>query len=150
MPRDSKKKILLVDDDSALLRSMQTLLGNKYNVYITNSGMNTITFLKNHTVDLILLDYEMPMLSGQEVFRILKSEQATMNIPVIFLTSKDDKNIVKKVLELKPANYLLKPVSPAVLNQTLDEFFKEQEKEAERKKRQAEADQYLEELETAD
>lgn len=129
---------------------MQTLLGNKYNVYITNSGMNTITFLKNHTVDLILLDYEMPMLSGQEVFRILKSEQATMNIPVIFLTSKDDKNIVKKVLELKPANYLLKPVSPAVLNQTLDEFFKEQEKEAERKKRQAEADQYLEELETAD
>ncbi len=150
-PEDSsKKKILLVDDDSALLRSMQTLLGNKYNVYITNSGMNTITFLKNHTVDLILLDYEMPILSGQEVFRILKSEQATMNIPVIFLTSKDDKNIVKKVLELKPANYLLKPVSPAVLNQTLDEFFKEQEKEAERKKKQAEADQYLEELESAD
>ena len=150
-PEDSsKKKILLVDDDSALLRSMQTLLGNKYNVYITNSGMNTITFLKNHTVDLILLDYEMPILSGQEVFRILKSEQATMNIPVIFLTSKDDKNIVKKVLELKPANYLLKPVSPAVLNQTLDEFFKEQEQEAERKKKQAEADQYLEELESAD
>ncbi|MBQ2463488.1 MAG: response regulator, partial [Treponema sp.] len=77
-PEDSsKKKILLVDDDSSLLRSMQTLLGNKYNVYITNSGMNTISFLKNHTVDLILLDYEMPILSGQEVFRILKSEQAT-------------------------------------------------------------------------
>ncbi len=122
-----KKSLLLVDDDSAMLRSMQGLLAKNYNIYITNSGMNTITFLKDHSVDLILLDYEMPVLSGLEVFQILRTEPATANIPVIFLTSKDDKDIVMKVLSVKPVNYLLKPISPGILIQTVDNFFKEQE-----------------------
>ena len=106
---------------------MQGLLAKNYNIYITNSGMNTITFLKDHSVDLILLDYEMPVLSGLEVFQILRTEPATANIPVIFLTSKDDKDIVMKVLSVKPVNYLLKPISPGILIQTVDNFFKEQE-----------------------
>lgn len=147
---ESKKKILLVDDDSTLLRSMQSILSKHYNVYITNSGMNTIAFLKEHKVDLILLDYEMPILSGQEVFQILKSEPPTADIPVIFLTSKDDKNIVMKVLALKPAAYLLKPISPALLIQTVEEFFTNQAKEKERKQKQITADSILETLEAVD
>ncbi|HAK68087.1 MAG TPA: hypothetical protein DEO40_02470 [Treponema sp.] len=122
-----KKTVLIVDDDTSFLRSMQTGLSKKFNVYITNSGMNAVSFLKERPVDLILLDYEMPVLSGLEVFRILRSEQETEKTPVIFLTSKDDKNIVMKVLEGKPANYLLKPISPTILAQTVEDYFKKAE-----------------------
>ena len=123
----SRRSLLLVDDDSTLLRSMQRWLSKTYNVFITNSGMNTISFLKKRKVDLVLLDYEMPVLSGLEVFQILKSDPDTANIPVIFLTSKDDKNTVIKVLEAKPASYLLKPMPPSILTQTVDEFFRKQQ-----------------------
>ncbi len=123
----SKKSLLLVDDDSTLLRSMQTWLIKKYNVFITNSGINTIAFLRERKVDLILLDYEMPLMSGLEVFRSLKSEPSTADIPVIFLTAKDDRNTVMKVLEVKPANYLVKPVPPSMLMETVDNFFRNQE-----------------------
>ena len=122
----SKKTIMIVDDDTSFLRSMQTSLSKKFNVYITNSGLNAVDFLKERTVDLILLDYEMPILSGLETFRILRSEQMTINIPVIFLTSKDDKKIVMRVLEGKPENYLLKPISPSLLTQTVQDFFAKQ------------------------
>ncbi len=122
-----KKTVLIVDDDTSFLRSMQTGLAKKFNVFITNSGMNAVNFLKDRTVDLILLDYEMPVLSGLEVFRIIRSEQNTEHIPVIFLTSKDDKNTVMKVLEGKPADYLLKPISPTILSQTVENFFKKLE-----------------------
>lgn len=122
----SKKTIMIVDDDTSFLRSMQTSLSKKFNVYITNSGLNAVDFLKERTVDLILLDYEMPILSGLETFRILRSEQMTLNIPVIFLTSKDDKRIVMRVLEGKPENYLLKPISPSILTQTVEDFFAKQ------------------------
>ena len=123
----NRKRVLIVDDDSTFLRSMRTEMAKKFNVYITNSGMNAISFLKERPVDLILLDYEMPVVSGLEVFRILRSEEKTVNVPVIFLTSKDDKNIVMKVLEVHPANYLLKPIAPTILVQTVEDYFKKAE-----------------------
>ena len=100
--KPNKKSILLVDDDSVLLRSMQTWLSISYNVFIASSGTNTISFLRQRKVDLILLDYAMPGLSGLEVFQILKSDPETADIPVIFLTAKDDKDTVMKVLSVKP------------------------------------------------
>ena len=117
------KRVLIVDDDTTFLRSMRTEMAKKFNVYITNSGMNAVSFLKERPVDLILLDYEMPVVSGLEVFRILRSEETTVNIPVIFLTSKDDKDIVMKVLEVHPVNYLLKPIAPTILVRTVEDYF---------------------------
>lgn len=120
----NRKSVLIVDDDTTFLRSMCGELGKKFNVYITNSGMNAISFLKERPVDLVLLDYEMPVVSGLEVFRILRSEEETFNTPVIFLTSKDDKKTIMKVLEVHPENYLLKPIAPTILANTVEDFFK--------------------------
>ena len=125
--KPNKKSILLVDDDSVLLRSMQTWLSISYNVFIASSGTNTMSYLRQLKVDLILLEYAMPGLSGLEVFQILKSDPETADIPVIFLTAKDDKDTVMKVLSVKPANYLLKPIPPTILRQTVGEFFKAQD-----------------------
>ncbi len=126
--RQAKKKILVVDDDGMMLRTIKTWLSEKYQVYMVNSGMNAITFLAKNTVDLILLDYEMPVTTGPQVLEMLRSESATSRIPVMFLTVKDDKESVMKVLSLKPEKYLLKTMPPAELVANIDMFFEEQRK----------------------
>ncbi|MCR5321601.1 MAG: response regulator [Lachnospiraceae bacterium] len=121
--RMEQKKILVVDDDGTMLRTIKSWLDGKYRVYIVNSGMNAITFLAKNQVDLILLDYEMPVTSGPQVLEMLRSEEGTRDIPVMFLTAKGDKESVMKVLALKPEKYLLKTMQPGELIENIDAFF---------------------------
>ena len=121
---DRRKRILVVDDDSVMLRTMKNWLSKDCDVFMANSGMNAISFLAQDTVDLILLDYEMPVVSGLQVFEMLKAEPHTSHIPVIFLTAKDDKDTVMKVLAAKPEKYLLKTMAPEALVQNVHDFFK--------------------------
>ncbi len=120
---EARKKILIIDDDPTMLRMIKNLLSDKYHVYMANSGMNGITFLANNKVDLILLDYEMPIISGAKVLELIRSEAATQDIPVMFLTSKNNRESVMQVLALKPEKYLLKTMSPEEWIQNIDEFF---------------------------
>ncbi|WP_027206880.1 response regulator [Butyrivibrio fibrisolvens] len=122
-PTSEKKKILVVDDDGVMLRTIKEWLSIKYEVYIANSGMNAITFLANNKVDLILLDYMMPVVSGPQVFAMLRNDPMTKSIPVMFLTAKSDKTSVLKVAALKPEKYLLKSMPPPELVQQINEFF---------------------------
>ena len=70
--------------------------------------MQAITFLLKTKVDLILLDYEMPVVDGPQVLEMLRSEEATAHIPVIFLTGIGTKEAVSRVMALKPDGYILK------------------------------------------
>ena len=90
---------------------------------MASSGMNAITFLAKNPVDLILLDYEMPVASGPQVLEMIRSEPATSSIPVMFLTSKSDRESVLKVVSLKPEKYLLKTMPPEELIANIDDFF---------------------------
>ena len=121
---DGRKRILVVDDDGMTLRTMNNWLRAKYEVFMANSGINAISFLANNKVDLILLDYEMPGASGLQIFEMLKTNVDTKDIPVIFLTSKDDKETVMKVLAAKPENYFLKTMNNDELVKGIDDFFK--------------------------
>ena len=120
---EAKKKILIIDDDPTMLRMIKNLLSQEYHVYMANSGMNGITFLANNKVDLILLDYEMPIISGAKVLELIRSEVATQDIPVMFLTSKNDRESVMQVIALKPERYLLKTMPPEEWLQNINEFF---------------------------
>ena len=118
-----KKRILVVDDDPVMLRTIKGWLEGKYQVTMVNSGMNAITYLAKNKPDLILLDYEMPVVTGAKVLEMIRSEMATASLPVIFLTSKGDREAVMEVLRLKPEGYLLKSMTPAEILQALDDFF---------------------------
>ncbi len=118
-----KKKILVVDDDGTMLRTIKNWLSGKFQVFMVNSGMAAIQFLVKNQVDLILLDYEMPVTTGPQVLTMLRSESGTSNIPVMFLTVKNDAESVKKVLSLHPEGYLLKTMPPAELIASIEKFF---------------------------
>ena len=120
---EAKKRILIVDDDPAMTRMIKNLLTPKYNVFMAGSGMNAITFLAKNSVDLILLDYQMPVVSGAKVLEMIRSEASTATIPVMFLTGKSDKQTVMEVLALKPVKYLLKSMQPKEWVHEIDDFF---------------------------
>ena len=118
------KSILIVDDDATALRSMKSLLSTKYKILVANSGMNAITILAKNKVDLILLDFEMPIVNGPKVLEMIRSDPNTSNIPVMFLTAKGDKRSIMEVLRFKPEKYLLKTMLPKDILDSIDEFFK--------------------------
>lgn len=122
-----ENKILLVDDDVMFLQTMQNWLRDSYKVSATKSGMQAITFLASNKPDLILLDYDMPVTSGPQVLEMIRSEPDTANIPVIFLTGRNDRESVMKVMSLKPNGYLLKSQSKENIIASVDRFFEKGE-----------------------
>ena len=117
------KTILIVDDDPTVLRSMKSLLATKYKILVANSGMNAITILAKNHVDLILLDFEMPVINGPKVLEMIRSDPASANTPVMFLTAKGDKRSIMEVLRFKPEKYLLKTMLPKEILDSINEFF---------------------------
>ena len=118
------KSILIVDDDATALRSMKSLLSSHYKILVANSGMNAITILAKNHVDLILLDFEMPIINGPKVLEMIRSDPNSSNIPVMFLTAKGDKRSIMEVLRFKPEKYLLKTMLPKDIIDSIDEFFR--------------------------
>lgn len=121
-----KKKILVVDDSGAMLRNVKAWLEGKYQVILANSGAMAIKYLALNQPDLILLDYEMPVVNGKQVLEMIRGEADFSHIPVIFLTSKGDKESVMEVMDLKPEGYLLKTLAPKEIVKFVDEFFERQ------------------------
>ena len=121
-----KKKILVVDDSGIMLRNIKGWLEDKYQVILANSGAMAIKYLATNRPDLVLLDYEMPVIDGRQVLEIIRTESEFCDIPVIFLTGKNDKESIMKVLELKPEGYLLKSMEPTKIIEEIDNFFEKQ------------------------
>ena len=117
-----KKQVLLVDDDITFLKMMQKWLGTKYRVAAARSGPQALSYLAEHMVDLILLDYEMPLMDGPKVLEAFRSKPKTANIPVIMLTGKNDIESVRSIMSLKPASYLLKSMNKEEILASLDKF----------------------------
>ncbi|MCR4908703.1 MAG: response regulator, partial [Lachnospiraceae bacterium] len=82
----TRKRILIVDDDPSYSQMVKEWIKDRYRVDIVNAGMQAITFLvkvpENEKVDMILLDYEMPVVDGPQVLQMLRQEPATAHIPV--------------------------------------------------------------------
>lgn len=121
--KQNKKKILVVDDSGAMLRNVKGWLEEQYQVILANSGAMAIKYLAMNRPDLVLLDYEMPVVDGKQVLEMIRSEHEFADIPVFFLTTKGDRESVMNVMALKPEGYLLKTMEPAQIIETINAFF---------------------------
>ena len=102
--------ILVVDDTPDNLSLMSGLLKDSYKVKVANSGEKALKNVQGDSKpDLILLDIMMPGLSGYDVIRELKSNPATRDIPVIFLTARASETDRIVGLELGANDYIVKP-----------------------------------------
>jgi len=117
-----KGHILVVDDNAMVLRNIKGILEDKYSVAVAPSGVHAFMSIGKRVPDLILLDYDMPGMNGKEVLEKLQEDEQLKEIPVVFLTSIDSREIVMELLVLKPAGYLLKPVDSQLLHDKILEI----------------------------
>ena len=112
----ANKRILVVDDEPDVLRLVSSNLTNAgFNVVTAEDGQSAIAQARDTLPSLIVLDLMLPDMSGFEVYRILKKQLSTSQIPVIMLTAKAE--VVDRIvgLEMGADDYLTKPFSPREL-----------------------------------
>ncbi|MDO4203112.1 MAG: response regulator [Selenomonadaceae bacterium] len=118
-----RRKILAVDDSGAMLRNIKTWLGSEYDVNIANSSLVAIKHICLDQPDLVLLDYEMPICDGPQLLRMLRADPTYADLPIIFLTGKNDRDSITQVMSLHPAGYILKSNGVEAVKTTVHKFF---------------------------
>lgn len=112
---DKRLRILVVDDEPNNLQLMMQILGDRYQLAFAPNGNKAIEIARKLETDLILLDVMMPDMDGYEVCERLKSDDITKNIPIIFVTAKDEIGDETRGLELGAIDYITKPISPSIV-----------------------------------
>ena len=111
-----KPTILVVDDMTTTLLLLHDLLKDTYEVKIAKSGTKALEILESpNDIDLILLDIEMPDINGYEVCKILKNNEQTKNIPIIFITGRTSQEDEEYGLNLGAIDYITKPFNKAIV-----------------------------------
>ena len=112
---NEKPLILLVDDNPANLRIGKNVLSEKYAVATAPSADKMLGLLENNNPAMILLDVDMPEMTGYEAIKILKEKPKTQDIPVIFLTGRTESDDELTGLTLGAIDYITKPFQPSLL-----------------------------------
>lgn len=106
---DNKYTVLIIDDSGLVLRSLKDILQSDFDVKIAISGKLGLKMVPEVRPDVILLDYEMPGMNGSEVFDEVRKLPEGKDVPIIFLSSMDDRTTIYELMQKKPAGYILKP-----------------------------------------
>ncbi|MCL2123440.1 MAG: response regulator [Desulfovibrionaceae bacterium] len=119
---ETKKRLVLIDDNIIHLLAEKNALADAYDLYTIPSGKALFELLSHVGPDLLLLDIAMPDMDGYEVLRTLKADPNTANIPVIFVTAKDNADEELIGLELGAVDYITKPIVPALLRKRVEMY----------------------------
>jgi len=114
-----KKNILCIDDIKTNLFTMQSVIEsadeNLYEVFIAESATDGLDIILRNKIDLILLDIMMPEIDGFEAAKMIKSNKKTKNIPIIFVTAKNDDGTIEACYNIGAVDYINKPFNAVEL-----------------------------------
>ena len=125
------KTIFVIDDSDTNLSMAEAVLEDQYRVMTMPSAAKLFTLLDKITPDLILLDIEMPGMDGFETLALLRGETAWQEIPIMFLTGRNDPEVEARGFEIGAVDFITKPFSaPVLLNRikthlNIDEIIRE-------------------------
>ncbi|MCB0740730.1 MAG: response regulator, partial [Chitinophagaceae bacterium] len=104
-------KIIWIDDEIESLQSQKMFLENKgYEVDTFTNGFDAIDFVKEHAVDVVLIDETMPGITGLET--LAKIKEINQSLPVILITKNETENLMDEAIGSQITDYLIKPVNP--------------------------------------
>lgn len=104
-----RPRILVIEDNPETLRFLEAMLGKEFEVITAENGVIGIDHARNKSPDLILLDIMLPILSGYDACSLLKKDDRTRRIPIIFLSAKSSTSDVTQGLSTGADDYISKP-----------------------------------------
>ena len=112
----SKRRVLVVDDAPENIQPLISTLKDEFTMQVAKNGKDAIAHaLQEPQPDIILLDILMPEMDGYQVCKILKSDDKTKDIPIIFVTALSDSEDEEKGLKLGAVDYITKPINPQLV-----------------------------------
>ncbi len=117
---DEKPHILIVDDDIMSLRISRKILEADYKVSCVTSGEDAFAFLEKTSPDMLLLDLNMPEMSGIEFLERFSDYEEYESIPIVCLTSANDSETEMKCFRLGAQDFLTKPFIAEIMRQRID------------------------------
>jgi len=128
---EERKKIILVDDVNYVLTTLKERLKHNYEIYPAQSSEVLFELLENVDPDLIILDIQMPYVSGYDVIGQLKSDPRYEHIPVIFLSgNKTDRKSIFKGMSLGAIDFITKPINNEKLIESIESHLDPQKRDA--------------------
>ncbi len=117
------RKVLVVDDTKSILKMIKFVLDGKYEVYLANSGKMALDILEKKSIELILMDVDMPEMDGIETVEKIRENKDIAKIPVIFFTALASKDVVDRCFEVGMVGYIIKPYKPEDLLKKMEDVF---------------------------
>ena len=111
----SNNTILIIDDSQVIIESLRQILGTEYIIYEADCGESGLSMAEEKMPEVILLDVVMPGMDGYEVITKLKNNEATKEIPVIFITGQSKTGDEERGFIAGAADYIVKPFSPEIV-----------------------------------
>ena len=112
---DERPRVLVVDDQRANIQALFQAFQADHKVSMATSGEQALALCRSQPPDLVLLDVVMPGMDGFEVCRQLKADDATKDIPVIFVTGHNDEEAETRGLDVGGADFISKPINPRIV-----------------------------------
>ncbi len=107
--------LLFVDDDKIILSILKSRYKNKgYNVFTASDGIEALEILKSSDIDLVVADYYLKIMNGDELIKKIREKDS--KIPIIVLSSQKNEYYIKRTLDLGADDYVVKPFSPVELD----------------------------------
>jgi DNA-binding response OmpR family regulator len=104
-----KHRILIIEDNADTRRFLEAMLGKEFEIITAENGVIGIDYARNKTPDLIILDIMLPILSGYDACSLLKKDEKTKRIPIIFLSAKNSVTDITQGLTTGADDYIPKP-----------------------------------------
>jgi CheY-like chemotaxis protein len=117
---EEKKIILAIDDNAVQLRFYKEVLVSKYDLRVVKAASEALNFLNANNVHLILLDIEMPNVSGFEFLSDIKRIPSYIGVPVIIVSGNTGEDFFKQARNSSAADVLSKPVIPDLLIKAIE------------------------------
>ena len=123
MGKKERKSILAIDDNATQLKIFEKFLGPHYNLALVKSASEALGLLKTRKFDLILLDIEMPDVSGFEFLHEIRKIPVYMSKPVVIVTSHSEADIINHAKNSSASGVLTKPVTAKQLSKAIELAF---------------------------
>ena len=117
---ENQKNILAIDDNVMLLELFQKMLSPKYNIQVATSASTALNFLNSNKVDVILLDIEMPNISGFDFLSDIRTIPSYMTVPIIIVSGNTGEDFFKQARNSSAMDVLTKPVKKDTLISTIE------------------------------
>jgi len=121
---ENKKTILAIDDNAMQLEMFDRMLSAKYDIRTVNSASSALAFMNSNEVDAILLDIEMPNITGFDFLFDIRKIPSYMNVPIIIVSGNSGQDFYNKAKSSSAFDVLGKPVKNDLLIETIENALK--------------------------